>query len=134
MRKFAIFYNDGSVVYGGGDDDELIPVYFSRKWLEAPSDGVCHIAMEDPTLGRAVLKENEFYFQMPFDSHGDGYLGASMKLGAYLRQSFQGGTFVKFGGWTSTENYREIARKAQLDSYIPRPSAKPAVNDEEAVD
>lgn len=31
MRKFSIYYNDGSVVNGGGEDDEEVTLTFSKK-------------------------------------------------------------------------------------------------------
>ena len=114
MRKFAIFYNDGNVVYGGGDDDEEVTLTFSRKWLEAPSDGVSHIIQQDSVSNRQTLFGNEYYYQLPYTSHGNGELGASMKAGPFLRQL----GIVKFGGWTASENYYAIAKKAHADTYI----------------
>lgn len=134
MRKFAIFYNDGSVVYGGGDDDELVPVMFSRKWLEAPSDGVCHINIENDDVRRATLKQQEYYFYLPDNYHGKGYIGGSMKIGAFLRQAVDIGSLVKFGGWTDANNYKAIARQAQLDEYIPREFGRLPHNEEDQAD
>lgn len=114
MRKFAIFYNDGTVIYGGGEDDEAITLTFSRKWLEAPSDGVSHINVEDEVIGRQPLKGHEFYYQLPINSHGDGCIGGSMKVGPYLRQI----GVVKFGGWTSSKTFRDIGNKAHRDTYV----------------
>lgn len=114
MRKFAIFYNDGSVVYGGGDDDEEVTLTFSRKWLEAPNDGISHINVEDEQIGRLPLKGHEFYYQLPINGHGDGSIGGSMKVGPFLRQL----GVVKFGGWTASLNFRDIANKAHRDTYI----------------
>ena len=114
LRKFAIYYNDGSVVYGGGDDDEEVTLTFSKKWLEAPSDGISHIVQEDSVTNRQTLFGNEYYYQLPYNSPGEGELGASMKAGAYLRQS----GLVKFGGWTASENFYKIAKRAKADDYI----------------
>lgn len=117
MRKFAIYYNNGDIVYGGGDDDELVPVYFSRKWLEAPSDGVSHVVV-DSGGSEQVCKQEDYFIQMPYGEHGDGYVVGTSDLNAFLRQAVNHGSLVKFGGWTSAENYREIADKAHKDPYI----------------
>ena len=114
MRKFKIFYNDGSTIEGGGDDDEEVTLTFSKKWLEAPSDGISHIVQEDSVTNRQTLFGNEYYYQLPYNTHGSGELGASMKAGPFLRQL----GIVKFGGWTASENYYEIAKKAKADTYI----------------
>ncbi len=114
MRKWKIFYNDGTTIEGGGDDDEIVTLQFSKKWLEAPSDGISHIIQQDSVTNRQTLFGNEYYYQLPYNSHGNGELGASMKAGAFLRQS----GLVKFGGWTASENFYEIARKARADTYI----------------
>lgn len=134
IPKFVIIYNNGDEWYGGGEDDELVPVYFSRKWLEAPSDGVSHIVVENPSLGRSVRKEYEFYYQMPLNFHGEGDIGGSMKIGAYLRQAVDDGGFVKFGGWTSTATYQENARKAHTNDYIKKESAKHREQQEDSTD
>jgi len=134
IRKFAIFYNNGDVVYGGGEDDELVPVYFSRKWLEAPSDGVSHINIQNDDVCRATLKEQEYYFYLPHNFHGKGYIGGSLKIGPYLRQAVEIGSLVKFGGWTDTKNYRAIAVKAHRDTYIRSACGDLAENEEDAAD
>lgn len=134
MRKFSIYYNDGTIVHGGGEEDELVPVYFSRKWLEAPSDGVCHINIEHSQIGRATLKQQEYYFMLPDNSHGNGYIGGSMKIGPYLRQAHNLGSLVKFGGWTDERNYRKIAAQAQRDDYIARNNGQLPENDEDQAD
>lgn len=117
MRKFAIYYNNGNIVYGGGEEDELVPVYFSRKWLEAPSDGVSHVVI-DTELGEQVSKQEDYFIQMPYGEHGDGYVTGTSDLNPFLRQAINHGSFVKFGGWTSAENYRKIADTAPNDPYI----------------
>lgn len=112
MKKFIIYYNDGTTVEGGDEDDELVPIYFSRKWLEAPSDGVTMIDREDPR-GVISLKEWEFYFQLPDNFHGNGMIGGSNKIGPFLRQAAMPYSLVKFGGWTSHENFTEARRKSR---------------------
>lgn len=110
--KFSIWYNDGTVVHGGGEDDELVPMYFSKKWLEAPADGVCQIDREDKR-GTASLREWEFYFMLPANFHGEGTIGGSNKLGPFLRQAAMPYSLVKFGGWTSYENFNAIRKKSR---------------------
>ena len=120
MRKFAIYYNNGDVVEGGGDDDEEITLTFSKKWLEAPSDGVAVVVSETTTTGRTTLHANEFYYQLPINGHGLGSNGASMKVGPYLRQL----GIVKFGGWTDDANHDSIKAKAKHNEHVQRQSAK----------
>lgn len=115
MRKFSIFYNDGTVIHGGGEDDELVPVYFPRKWLEAPSDGVCQINVANEK-GTVSINEFDAYFLFPQDSHGEGSIFGANDLGAYLRQM----GLVKYGGWTSRANYREIKKQARRDHWTPQ--------------
>ena len=110
--RAIIYYNDGSEVLIGGDDDELVPVYFSKKWLEAPADGVCQVDKVDER-GVISLKEWEFYFQMPDNFHGKGNIGGSNKIGPFLRQSCMPYSLVKFGGWTSFENYQNVRKKSR---------------------
>ena len=120
MRKFSIFYNDGSVVEGGGDDDELVTLTFSKKWLEAPSDGIAVVVSETQSTGRTTLRASEFYYQLPENSHGKGCHGSSMKIGPFLRQI----GIAKFGGWTDDENHNDIMAKASASTYVQRESAK----------
>ena len=117
MRKFTIFYNDPDrePIHGGGEDDELVPVYFPRSWLEAPSDGVCQINVENEK-GTVSINEFDCYFLFPEDSHGEGSIFGANDLGAYLRQM----GIVKYGGWTSRANYQEIKRKARRDNWTPQ--------------
>lgn len=128
IPKFSIHYNDGSVVQGGGEDDDTVTLTFSRKWLEAPSDGIACIVSEAANTGRTVHDRAEFYYQLPLNSHGVGYIGHSMKIGAYLRQL----SIVKYGGWTGDENFNNIRREASTGEYIPKKSARlrPLAEDE----
>lgn len=130
MRKFAIFYNNGEVVYGGGTEDEEVSITISKKWLEAPNDGVSHIISEVPDMGRLTLKDYEYYYQMPYSCHGEGDIGGSMKIGVYLRQI----GLVKFGGWTSNKNFRAIAGRANLSKWIPQVSARKKIQNEDEAD
>jgi hypothetical protein len=135
VPKFTIVYNDGREVNGGGEDDELVPVYFSKKWLEAPSDGVSHIVVEVPDIGRHTTYGHEYYYQLPLNYHGAGDIGGSMKIGPYLRQLV--GTemsVVKFGGWTSTESYQARARQAHLSTHVPQTCGKRREQQEDPAD
>lgn len=135
IPKFTIIYNDGTTITGGGDDDEVVAVYLSRKWLEAPADGVSHINVEEPQIGRSTLKEYDYYFMLPVNFHGKGTIGGSNKIGAYLRQSLDlGMSLIKFGGWTTLDNYRALANKAIKDTWVPRESAKVAMASEDSAD
>jgi hypothetical protein len=131
MRKFAIYYNNGDVVYGGGDDDEEVTLTFSKKWLEAPSDGVSCVTVENSNTGRSKLFEHEYYYQLPINHHGDGDVGCSMKLGAFIRQLADQGGIVKCGGWTAAPNHNEQMKKATLDPYIKQGSGTVQVSDED---
>ena len=120
MRRFAIYYNDGSVVEGGGDDDEEVTLKFSKKWLEAPNDGVALVISETSLTGRTMLAASEFYYQLPENTHGKGCHGSSMKVGPYLRQL----GICKFGGWTDDKNHNEIKVRSKDNTHVPRQSAK----------
>lgn len=108
IPKFSIFYTDGERYDGGGRDDEVVTIEVSKKWLEARSDGVVAVVVEDPALNRVVLDSMDFYYQLPVNSDGAGYCGRTNSIGPFLRQV----GLVKFGGWTATDNYREILGRA----------------------
>lgn len=120
MRKFAIYYNDGSVVEGGGDNDDIVMLTFSKKWLEAPSDGVACVVYDNAITGRSKLFASEFYYQLPYNHHGEGSCGSSMKIGAYLRQT----GLVKYGGWTDETNHNNRLTEASKNTYVNPVSAK----------
>lgn len=119
IPRFSIFYTNGEQVDGGGEDDELVPIYVSRKWLEAPNDGVSHIVCETPDIGRNTVHSFEFYYQMPINFHGKGDIGGSMKIGPFLRQLTDIGGLVKFGGWTHNDSFKIAARAAHLSTHVP---------------
>lgn len=131
MRKFAIYYNNGDVVYGGGDDDEEITLTFSKKWLEAPSDGVACVTAENAKTGKVKLFEHDYYYQLPINHHGNGDIGCSMKIGAYIRQLSNQGGIVKIGGWTDISNHNDQMKKATLDPYIKQGSGTTSESDED---
>ena len=128
MRKFSIYYNNGDVVHGGGEDDEEVTLTFSRKWLEAPSDGVAVVVSEAESTGRSQQNAYEYYYQLPINGHGNGVTGGSMKVGAFLRQV----GIVKFGGWTEDVNHNALMIKASHDEWVGKQSAnkRPIAEDE----
>lgn len=117
MKRFTILYNDGSTVHGGGEDDELITLTFSKKWLEAPSDGVCIINREcDVGTTVTSLDQYDTFFMFPEESHGEGEIYGANDIGAYLRQL----GIVKFGGWTSRTHFHDLLAKARKDDWTPQ--------------
>lgn len=108
IPRFAIFYADGSVVEGGGPDDDLVPLLVSRKWLEAPSDGVVVVAQKIPGVRNQRHYNSDYYYAFPANHHGAGEIGCAFSIGPFLRQL----GLVKFGGWTGTENYERIKTTA----------------------
>ena len=134
IPKFTIVYNNGDVVHGGGEDDEVVMVAFSKKWLEAPSDGVSHVVGEDAGIGRAVLRQHEYYYQLPLNSHGKGSIGGSMKVGPFLRQAIDIGSPVKFGGWTGAATFYECANLANKDEWVPKQCGARRENQEDEAD
>lgn len=134
LPKFAIFYNNDEVVYGGGEDDEIVWLGFSRKWLEAPSDGVVGVLTENYDLGREELFPYDYYYQLPVGGHGKGCVGSSMKIGAYLRQLCDIGGIVKFGGWTDPVNFRKKVAKLMKDNFIQNQSGKRRPHNEDTAD
>lgn len=115
FEPFAIFYDDGSVVEGGDDTDELVEITFkvSKKWLEAPNDGVQAIVVRNPYTCRYVWRGHDHYFTLD-----GGELHAADDIGAYLRKHLKG--MMKFGLCMNTEEYAELAKKVKAYDKIPR--------------
>ena len=116
IPKFAIFYEDGSIVEGGGDDDEEIELTFkvSKKWLEAPADGVQAIIEENPYTCRYVWRDDDYCYALPEGNT----LCCTSDLGSYLRVHLKG--MIKFGTCTTAENLNEIFRNVYRYDRIPR--------------
>ena len=116
MRKFAIFYEDGSVVDGGGEDDEEVELTFkvSKKWLEAPNDGIQAVIEENPITCRYVWRDEDYFYSLP---HGFD-LCATSDLGSYLRVHLKG--MIKFGTCTTEKNFEAIFSKIKSYDRIPR--------------
>lgn len=104
--RFAIFYDDGSIVEGGGEDDEVVEVTFrvNKKWLEAPNDGVQAVIFENPTTCRYLLKGQDHYFQL-----SGGEVHAADDIGPYLRKHLKG--MMKFGLCINQEEWKELYLK-----------------------
>ena len=116
MNKFAIFYEDGSIVEGGGDDDEVVELTFkvSKKWLDAPVDGVQAVIEENPYTCRYVWRDDDYYYTLPQDHT----LCCTSDLGSYLRIHLKG--MVKFGTCTMAENLNRIFAEIYRYDRIPR--------------
>lgn len=125
-QRFAIYYADGTVHEGGGEEDELVDVTIrvSRDWLEAPSDRVLGVIVEKPhrQVLRATRKENaadrelfgvEWYYPTE-----DGEFGFADDLGAWLRKL---GGAVKRGEYVSSERMAAFWEWAKGYGRIPRP-------------
>lgn len=122
MKKFAIFYNDGSIIEGGGKDDEKITLSFtvSRKWLEAPIEGVQAVVAERADTCRIVWRGTDYYMMLPDETNGDCtvYSPQDDNLSVYLRTVLQG--MVKFGMCLGDESYRELMKRVKEYKDIPR--------------
>ena len=116
IRKFAIFYEDGSVVEGGGEDDEYeeITIRVSKKWLQAPNDGIQAVIEENPYTCRYVWKNEDYYYMLP-EGHT---ICCTSDLGSYLRVHLKG--LIKFGTCTTDENLQAIFKKIYWYDRIPR--------------
>ena len=134
IPKFTIYYSNRHPINGGGEDDEVVYIAFSKKWLEAPSDGVTHIVSEVQDVGRYYHSGQEFYYQLPLNFHGKGEIVSSMKIGPFLRQACDKGSIVKFGGWTGVEAFQFNAAAAAKNTYVPNQSGSRRTNDEDTSD
>lgn len=112
--RFAIFYAD-RIVEGGGPSDEEVEVVFrvSKKWLEAPVDGVQAVVVEDPHTSRKALNGEDYYYAIP-----SAHVGATSDLGAFLRGHLRG--LVKFGLMVPTEEWAATLQKIKAYTRIPK--------------
>lgn len=111
IPSFAIFYEDGSIVEGGGDCDELVTITLtaSKKWLEAPSDGVQGGVYVDQDGKVSHFAGTDFFFPLV---GGIEYYGTN-DLGAFLRNRLGG--LIKFGYCIPTEEYNR--HKQRMKDY-----------------
>jgi len=115
FEPFAIFYADGSVVEGGGADDEVVELTFkvSKQWLEAPNDGIQAVIVRNPHTCRYVWTGQDHYFMLD-----GGEIHMADDIGPYQRMHLQG--MVKYGLCLNTEKYAEVAKAVKAYDKIPR--------------
>ena len=115
FEPFAIFYDDGSVVEGGGPDDEVVELTFkvSKKWLEAPNDGIQAVVVRNPFTCRYVWEGEDHYFMLD-----GGEIHCADDIGPYHRKHLKG--MVKYGLCLNTEDYTEMVKKVKAYDKIPR--------------
>ena len=115
MKEFAIFYDDGSIIEGGGDDDEVIELTFkvSKKWLNAPADGVQAVIVKDDYVCRHVLYGKDHYFMID-----GGEICNENDIGPYHRKHLKG--MFKYGLNLNTEQHLEIIKQIKAYDKIPR--------------
>lgn len=103
-KRFAIVYEDGSIVYGGGPDEEMVDVVHRvpRTWLEAPTDGVQAVIAEDHD-GPRTWRGQDHYFVLPCGTE----FHSADDLGPYLRKRVG---LVKFGLCLNEEDHRTITQ------------------------
>lgn len=119
--RFAIYYADGSVCEGGGNDDEYVEltIRVSRDWLQAPADRVIGIIVEKPhrQVLRATRKGKELFGTEWYYPLGQGEFGFADDLGAWLRKL---GGAVKRGEYVSSEVMTAFWKWAKGYTRIPR--------------
>ena len=113
--KFAIFYSNGDIIEGGDEDDEVVEVTIrtTRKWLEAPNDGVQAVVVYNPYSCRYVWRDQDHYFMLD-----GGEIHAADDIGPYLREHLKG--LMKFGLCVNREEWEEVYRKVKAYNGIPR--------------
>jgi len=122
IPKFSIIYADGTQYDGGGVDDEVVTLSFSKRWLEAPSGGVQIVLQENDLTGRNILKDGEYFYMLPLEEPHRGDIGITNKVTPIILQL---GT-IKWGGWTSDNAYASSLVKANKSTHCrPRSSTKP---------
>jgi len=109
MRKFIIVYEDGNTVAGGGDDDEEVTLTFtmSKKWLEAPVDGVQVVKYQSDEGKWKYWHGVDHYMMLP----GGFEIYAHNDLGPYIRKHLEG--MVKYGLCISREDYEAYVKKVK---------------------
>lgn len=105
IPRGAIFYANGTHHEFGGPDDELVPIWVSRAWLEAPSDGVIAVSAAQDYTGRHMLRGDEFYYPL---LDGSYEVGMCNNLHSFIRTS----GLVKCGSWVGSKAYPDGLRRA----------------------
>lgn len=115
FEPFAIFYDDGSVVEGGGEDDEIVEVTFrvSKAWLDAPNDGIQAVIVRNPFTCRYVWSGQDHYFMLD-----GGEIHCADDIGAYHRKHLKG--MMKYGLCLNTEDYVALINEIKKYDKIPR--------------
>lgn len=115
FEPFAIFYDDGSVVEGGREDDEVVELTFrvSRQWLEAPNDGIQAVIVRNPHTCRYVWRGQDHYFMLD-----GGEIHMADDIGPYHRKHLKG--MMKYGLCMNTEAYAKVAKVIKAYDKIPR--------------
>ena len=114
MRRFEIYYHNGTIIRGGGNDDEYVSIRVPKSWIEAPPDGVQAIVVEDEERGCALLRERDFYMIGSKDSPFNGAIMQTKDLGPYLREM----GLVKYGLWMDSRKFQELKnRLGESDFY-----------------
>lgn len=115
FEPFAIFYEDGTVVEGGGPDDEVVEITFkvSKQWIEAPCDGVQAVVVRNPFTCRYVWTGQDHYFQLD-----GGEIHMADDIGPYHRKHLQG--MMKYGLCLNTEDFAQVAKTVKAYDRIPR--------------
>ena len=114
VPKYAIFYGDGSIVEGGDEDDAWVDLNLRipRKFLEAPSDNVQAVIVENPYTSRYVWRFSDFYYWVP-----NGEVCSTDSIGEYIRGYVPS---IKFGLCLTQEEHDELARRIRDYTRIPR--------------
>lgn len=116
MNKYAIFYGDGSIVEGGGEDDEMVDVVFKvpKKWLKAPNEDVQAVLEQNPITCRYMWQGEDYFYPV---KEGTDFCHTS-DMGAFLRTQMKG--IIKFGACTTAENFTNIMRVINKYDRIPK--------------
>lgn len=131
MRKLAIFYANGEVIECGFDDDQEVELNFcfkvSKKWLEAPNDGIQAIIQHDPIRARHVLRGHDYFYALP-----DGMIHAADPLAPYLNQHLKG--LVKYGVCLTDADYKKILLSTKQYDRIPRDGVRTETDPDETIE
>lgn len=113
IPRYAIFYGDGSVVEGGGEDDEWVEVRLRipKTWRDAPPDNVQAVICENPYSSRYVWRGTDFYYWVP-----DGEASCADSIGEFMRGYLP---LIKFGLCLPEADYSDLVAKLKQYTGIP---------------